>query len=164
MKIATLLMSIIPWAGSPARFRICIHLREFYRTHKLFFLAKCLKAYMQNRYGCEIAVHAIVSPKVSFMHTVGVIIGEGVIVESNVTIYGNVCLGRKNIEDDTDYPIIKSGAKLHNGCSVLGRVVVEENAIIGAHALVLSNCVENGVYAGCPAKLIKVLEDESKNS
>ena len=156
MNIQAVMQALIPWAGAGARFRFYLRLREFYRKHHMHFLASCLKSHLQYKYGCEIAVNAAISSKASFMHTVGIVIGEGVIVESGVTIYSNVCLGRKNICDEDDYPTVKRGALLSTGCSVLGKVIVEENAVIGAHSLVLSDCIRDGVYVGVPARIIGV--------
>ncbi len=154
MKIRPIFEALIPWYGAGARFRFYLRLREFYRRHHMAFLGQCLKSHLQYKYGCEISVNARISPAVSFMHTVGVVIGEDVVIEPGVIIYSGVCLGRKDITKQ-EYPVIKSGALLCTGSSVLGRVTVGENAVIGAHALVLSDCIKGGVYAGSPAKLIK---------
>ena len=154
MRIQTVAEALVPWYGSGARFRFYLRLREFYRRHHFTFLGQCLKSFLQYRYGCEISINASISPAVSFMHTVGVVIGDDVIIEPGVIIYSGVCLGRKDVTKN-EYPIVKKGALLCTGCSVLGKVTIEENAIIGAHALVLTDCVRGGVYVGSPAKLIK---------
>lgn len=89
--------------------------------------------------------NATISPITAFMHTAGIVIGNGVVIESGVTIYSGVCLGRKDITID-EYPIKKSGILLSTGCSVLGRVIIGENTIIGAHSLVLSDYIPGGIH------------------
>lgn len=147
--------AMIPLYGAGARFRAYLRLREFYRRHNMEFLGTCLKAHLQKKYGCELSIHAEISPKASFMHTVGVVIGEGVIVKEGVVIYSAVVLGRKNISIIDDYPIIEKNVVLSTGCAVLGKCIVKEGCIIGAHSLVLSDCDKGGTYVGTPAINIK---------
>jgi len=152
MKINQIIYAFLPGIGMGTRFRICIRLHEFFRKNNMEFLNCCLKAYMQKKYGCEISCHASISPSSIFMHTVGVVIGEGVIVEEKVTIFSGVVLGRKNIAINDDYPIIKKGSTLCAGCKVLGKIVVEADTIIGANAVVTSSCLPGGgTYVGIPA-------------
>ena len=87
------------------------------------------------------------------MHTVGVVIGEGCVIEDGVVIYSGVCLGRKNINMD-EYPVIEKNTVLCTGSIVLGNIIVGENCTIGANSLVLKDCLPNGIYVGCPAKRI----------
>ena len=91
MKIRPIVYAFLPGIENGTRFRICIRLHEIFRKHNSLFLGECLKAYLQKKYGCEISRGAVVSPKALFMHTVGVVIGEGAIVEENVTIYSSFC-------------------------------------------------------------------------
>lgn len=152
-KTTVILEALVPLYGYGARFRLYLRLREFYRVHNLKFLAQCLKGYLLYKYGCELSINAKISPSAKFMHTVGVVIGEGVTVEAGVVIYSGVCLGRKDITNKNDYPWIKSGVLLCTDCSVLGNVTVGENAIVGAKSLVISDCKSGGFYAGIPAIL-----------
>lgn len=90
------------------------------------------------------------------MHTVGIVIGDGVIIEDQVKIYSNVVLGRRKFEIEDDYPIIKKGTTLYAGCKVLGKIVVEEDTTIGAGAIVTKSCTpKGGVYVGAPAKRVE---------
>ena len=79
----------------------------------MFFLGKCLKHHFLSKYGCELGVTAEISPKTQFMHTTGVVIGDGCLVEEGVKIYSSVVLGRKNIQSEDDYPKILKNAILH---------------------------------------------------
>ena len=152
MKFFVICEALIPYYGSGARFRFYLRVREFFRIHKMYFLAQCLKSLLQYKYGCEISINAKISPQSLFMHTVGVVIGEGCIVEKGVTIYSNVVLGRKDIYNEDDYPTIKSGVILSTGTKVLGKVVVGSNTTIGACSLVITDCESNSVYVGIPAR------------
>lgn len=152
MSIKQIFIATIPYYGKGARLRFFLRVREFLRKHNLAFLGLCLKNHLQSKYGMELSYNAKIHPQVMFMHTVGVVIGEGCEVEKGVKIFSGVTLGRKNINVES-YPIIRKGATLCTNCSVLGSVEVGENAIIGAHSLVLKDCEPGGVYLGVPAKL-----------
>ena len=154
-KLKVFLELFIPLYGGGARFRVCLRLREFFRIHKMTFGAICIKSYLQKRYGCELSINAKISPKAEFMHTVGVIIGEGVVVSAGVKLYGNLTLGRKDVFDEDAYPYICENVILSTGCTVLGKVVVGERAAIGAQSLVIKNVEPDSVYVGSPAKRIK---------
>ena len=88
------------------------------------------------------------------MHTVGVVIGEGSVIEGGVIIYSGVVIGRKDISMP-HYPIVRRNAILCTNCSLLGGITVGENCIIGAHSLVINDCESNATYVGSPAIKIK---------
>lgn len=156
MKIHPLIAVFIPFiaSGKSARFRACLRLRELFRKRKLWFFADCVKGYLYTHFGCEISVNAQISTKAMFMHTVGVVVGEGCVIEDGVIIYSGVCLGRKDINTEK-YPIIKKNAVLCTGSIVLGKVTVGEGCVIGANSLVIIDCEPNKTYVGSPAKCLK---------
>lgn len=154
-KFLLFLQLFIPLYGANVRFRLLLRLREFCRKHEMIFLGNCIKSYLHKRYGCEISINAVVSPRVEFMHTTGVIIGEGVVVLEGVKFYGNVNLGRKDVLKTDDYPTICENVILSTGCAVLGKINVGTNTVIGAHSLVLTDCEPNSTYVGNPLRKIK---------
>lgn len=153
LKLQSALIALIPYYGKGARLRLYLRLREFYRRHHLVFLGECLKSYIQTNYGMELSAGANISPKVKFMHTVGIVIGEGVVVKEGVTFYSNVTLGRKDINKE-EYPTIGENCVLCTGCSILGGVIVDKDSVVGAHSLVISDLTGGGVFVGTPARKI----------
>ena len=145
----------IPLHGQGVRLRACLRLREFFRIHHWTFLNTCLKNYMLNKWAMELGISAEISPKVLFMHTTGVVIGDGTVLKNGVKIYSHVVLGRKNVENINDYPVVEENCILGTGCRVLGAVTIGAGAIIGANAVVLSDCESGGTYVGIPARRIK---------
>lgn len=143
----------IPYYGKNARFRLLLRLREFCRKKRLVFCAQSIKGFIQSHYGCEISINAVISPKAQFMHTVGVVIGEGCIIDDGVIIYSGVVCGRKDIRTES-YPHIKHDAVLCTGACILGEVTIGEHCVVGAKSLVIKDCEPNSVYVGCPSKKI----------
>lgn len=154
MNIHPLFQLFMPLYGSGVRFRLYLRLREYFRKHEMWFWASCLKSLLQYKYGCEISIHAQISPRAQFMHTVGIVIGEGAVVCDGVILYSNVVLGRKDIHEDA-YPTILGGATLCTGAIVLGDITIGENTIIGANSLVIVDCEPNSTYVGSPLRKIK---------
>lgn len=149
-RLCTVIEMLIPYYGKGVRFRVLLRIREICRKKNLYFLGVCIKGYLQNHYGCEISINATISPKAQFIHTVGVVIGEGSIIEDGVIIYSGVVLGRKDIKVEA-YPHIKSNSILCTGACLLGGITVGDNCVIGAKSLVLRDCAPNSTYVGCPA-------------
>lgn len=55
-------------------------------------------------------------------------------------------------------PIIKRGAKIGANATILPRVVIGENALVGAGAVVVSDVKPNSVVVGNPARKIKSVD------
>lgn len=54
--------------------------------------------------------------------------------------------------------IIKNNVWIGAGCRILDGVTVSEGCVIAAGSVLTKSTVENGIYAGVPAKLIKIRE------
>lgn len=93
----------------------------------------------------------------------GVQIWDGIIIEDNVFIGPNVTFTNDLKPRSKVYPekflktIIKKGASIGANATILPGLVIGENAIIGAGAVVLKDVPANTVWVGNPAKQIKNL-------
>lgn len=90
---------------------------------------------------------------VRFAHPTSVVIGAGVVIEDDVLIWQNVTLGALEL-GGTGYPVIRKGARLYAGASVLGPVEIGERATVGAHSLVLQSIPPGSTAVGAPARVI----------
>ena len=90
----------------------------------------------------------------------------GITLEDNVLIAANVQLISNNHDPYDRYVItckpilIKEGAWVGAGATILPGVTVGKHAIIGANSVVSKNIPDYAVAVGCPAKVIKYLEKE----
>ena len=90
----------------------------------------------------------------------------GITLEDNVLIAANVQLISNNHESYDRYVItckpilIKEGAWIGAGATILPGVTVGKHAIIGANSVVSKDIPDYAVAVGCPAKVIKYLEKE----
>lgn len=114
---------------------------------------------------CSIWFNAIVRGDVNFIR-----IGNYTNIQDNVTIHGTF---ERNGTDIGNYVNIGHNAIVHGcvirdyvligmGAIVMDRAIVESNVIIAAGAVVLENttCESGYLYAGVPAKKIKMLTQE----
>ena len=90
----------------------------------------------------------------------------GITLEDNVLIAANVQLISNNHDPYDRYIItckpilIKEGAWVGAGATILPGVTVGKHAIIGANSVVSKDIPDYAVGVGCPAKVIKYLEKE----
>jgi acetyltransferase-like isoleucine patch superfamily enzyme len=101
---------------------------------------------------------------------------EGVIIEDNVFIGHSVTFindsyprattsdGQLQTEKDwkVEQTLVKKGASIGSGSTVLSNVVIGENAIVGAGSVVTKDVPANAIVAGNPAKLLRYINAESK--
>ncbi|MGA2019360.1 MAG: acyltransferase [Candidatus Sulfotelmatobacter sp.] len=135
-----------------------------------------------NLYGCEVGdeskigafveiqKNAIVGKRCKISsHT---FICEGVTIEDNVFIghgvmfindsYPRATAAAGNLQTEADWiverTIIKKGASVGSGTTILSNVSVGENAIVGAGSVVTKDVPANAIVAGNPAKLLRYIE------
>lgn len=120
--------------------------------------------------GLEIHKNAYISPKAKFIHMpYGTVITDKVIIEDDVQIYNGVTLGKadifletKEINKKAGNIILKKGCIIGAGAKILlkdGDLIVEENSVIGANAVLTKSTGKNEIWAGIPAKKIRVRDD-----
>jgi acetyltransferase-like isoleucine patch superfamily enzyme len=101
---------------------------------------------------CKISSHSFVCE--------GVTIEEGVFVGHNVTFindrYPRATTANGQLQTEADWrcdrTLIKRGASIGSGATLLGGITVGENAIVGAGSVVTRDVPANAIVAGNPAK------------
>ena len=101
---------------------------------------------------CHINHQASLEGGIHFPHATGIVIGEGSIIHSGVTIYQNVTIGRRK---NLDYPELLSNCTIYPGAQILGNIVIGKNAQVGANAVVIESVPDNASVVTMTAQLIK---------
>jgi acetyltransferase-like isoleucine patch superfamily enzyme len=136
-----------------------------------------------NLYGCEVGDETKIGAFVEIQKNASVgrrckisshtFICEGVTIEDNVFIghgvmfindsYPRATAPSGGLQTESDWRVertlIKKGASIGSGATILADVVVGENAIVGAGSTVTKNVPSNSIVAGNPARVLRYLTD-----
>ena len=128
---------------------------------KIYLIARIISQFSRFLTGIEIHPAAKIGKNLFIDHGMGVVIGETSEISDNVTIYHGVTLGgispAENSKEQVNvkrHPTIKENCIIGSGAQILGPVVLEKNARIGANTVILKNVPENGTMVGNPARNI----------
>jgi len=102
---------------------------------------------------------------------------EGVTIEDNVFVghgvtFINDSYPRATAEDGAlqtekdwrvETTLVKRGASIGSGSTVLPKVVIGENAIVGAGSVVTRDVPANAIVAGNPAKVLRSIPSEARS-
>jgi acetyltransferase-like isoleucine patch superfamily enzyme len=137
-----------------------------------------------NLYGCEIGDETKIGAFVEIQKNSSIgkcckisshtFICEGVTIEDNVFIghgvmfindsYPRATAPNGALQTEADWKvektIIKKGASIGTGATILANLCVGENAIVGAGALVTRDVPPNTIVAGNPAKMFRHVESQ----
>jgi acetyltransferase-like isoleucine patch superfamily enzyme len=135
-----------------------------------------------NLYGCEIGDETKIGAFVEIQKnaTVGkrckisshTFVCEGVTIEDNVFIGHGVMFindsyprattddGKPQTEKDwkVERTLVRKGASIGSGATILSKVVIGEGAIVGAGSTVTKDVPPNTIVAGCPARVLRAVE------
>lgn len=100
-----------------------------------------------KKYKCCISEKAIIGKNVNFPHPVGIVIGSGVQIGDNCTIYQNVTIGRKS-KDIENYPKIQENVIVYCNSCLIGDITIGKNSVIGCNSVVLKSVPENAKCIG----------------
>lgn len=135
-----------------------------------------------NLYGCEIGDETKIGAFVEIQKNAVVgkrckisshtFICEGVTIEDNVFLghgvtfindsYPRATTADGNLQTEADWrverTIVKKGASIGSGSTILSNTTIGENAIIGAGSMVTKDVPPNTIVAGNPAKILRSIE------
>lgn len=137
-----------------------------------------------NLYGCEIGDETKIGAFVEVQKnaTIGkrckisshTFICEGVVIEDNVFIghgvtftndsYPRATTADGELQTEADWKVeptvIKKGASIGSGSTILPNLSVGENAIVGAGSVVTKQVPPNAVVAGNPARVLRYIDQQ----
>jgi len=136
-----------------------------------------------NLYGCEIGDETKIGAFVEIQKNAKVgsrckvsshtFICEGVTIEDNVFIghgvmftndsYPRATTESGGLQTEADWKVettvVKKGASIGTGATILPNVSIGENAIVGAGSVITRDVPAHAVVAGNPAKVLRYLKD-----
>jgi len=139
-----------------------------------------------NLYGCEIGDETKIGAFVEIQKNARVgrrckisshtFICEGVDIEDNVFVghsvtfindlYPRATTASGNLQSEADWKVektlVKKGASIGSGSTILANVTIGENAIVGAGSVVRKDVPANAIVAGNPARFLRFISEEKK--
>lgn len=139
-----------------------------------------------NLYGCEIGDESKIGAFVEIQKNARVgrrckisshtFVCEGVDIEDNVFIghgvtfindsYPRATATDGHLQTEADWKvektIIKMGASIGSGSTILSNVTIGENSIVGAGSVVTKDVPANSIVAGNPARVLRYLSEEKQ--
>jgi acetyltransferase-like isoleucine patch superfamily enzyme len=111
---------------------------------------------------CKISSHTFICE--------GVVIEDAVFVGHGVTFindsYPRATTSGGELQGESDWQVeptrVKRGASIGSGSTILSKVVIGENAIIGAGTVVTKDVPANAIVAGNPARVLRYIDVEAK--
>lgn len=139
---------------------LAIHrMAHFLHVHGIPMLPVILRRINVSLTGADIFPSAKIGKNVVFIHSVGIVIGEQVVIEDNCDIYGQVVLGGSGGETRKDgQPRICKDSVICIGAKILGKVTIGKCCTVAAGAIVLQSVPEYALAAGAPATVKKINE------
>ncbi len=137
-----------------------------------------------NLYGCEVGDDSKIGAFVEIQKNAKVgknckisshtFICEGVIIEDNVFVghgvtfindsYPRATTPEGQLQSEKDWKVeptlVKKGASIGSGATILANLVIGENALVGAASVVTRDVPDNAIVAGNPAKLLRLIAPE----
>jgi acetyltransferase-like isoleucine patch superfamily enzyme len=139
-----------------------------------------------NLYGCEIGDETKIGAFVEIQKNARVgrrckisshtFICEGVDIEDNVFVghsvtfindlYPRATTASGELQSEADWKVektlVKKGASIGSGSTILANVTIGENAIVGAGSVVRKDVPANAIVAGNPARFLRSISEEKK--
>lgn len=139
-----------------------------------------------NIYGCEVGDETKIGAFVEIQKNARVgrrckisshtFICEGVDIEDNVFIghsvtfindsYPRATTSEGGLQTEADWKvektIVRKGASIGSGSTIMSKLTIGENAIVGAGSVVTKDVPANAIVAGNPAKFRRFISEEKK--
>jgi serine O-acetyltransferase len=122
----------------------------------LYAFTKWMLMRCRYKYGIAIPEYTMIGPGLFINRFGGVMINGDAVIGANCNITHGAMLGQSNRGAKAGSPILGDRVFLAAGSKVVGRVVIGDDAVVGANAVVTKDVPAKGVVGGIPAKLISL--------
>jgi acetyltransferase-like isoleucine patch superfamily enzyme len=111
---------------------------------------------------CKVSSHTFICEGVTIEDNV--FVGHGVTFTNDTYPRATSTSGELQTEADwkVGTTLVKKGASIGSGSTILSNLVIGENALVGAGSVVTKDVPANAVVAGNPARVVRMLQPTAK--
>ncbi|MGD8968934.1 MAG: serine O-acetyltransferase [Anaerolineae bacterium] len=128
-------------------------LAHFLWVHGLQFLGRLVSHVSRGLTGVEIHPGAEIGRRFFIDHGMGVVIGETAEIGNDVLMYQGVVLGGTSLEKTKRHPTVGNNVVIGAGATLLGPIVVGDDARIGAGSVVIKSVPAGTTVVGVPGHI-----------
>lgn len=130
-------------------------LLKYLYEKKVRYLSICLFRSLEKTYGVYISPNAEIGIGLKLPHPTGVVIGDGVKIGKNCTIFQQVTCGGARLGDakNNQYPVIGDNVVFFAGAKIIGKIIIESNSVVGANSVVIKDVPEGSTVVGIPGQI-----------
>jgi acetyltransferase-like isoleucine patch superfamily enzyme len=109
---------------------------------------------------CKVSSHTFICEGVTLED--GVFVGHGVVFINDSYPRATTEEGQLQTEQDwkVEKTLVKARASIGSGCTILSKIVIGENAIVGAGSVVTKDVPKDTIVAGNPARVLRHITRE----
>ena len=123
-------------------------LKRLYFERKFNIISERNNIFLQGNFGKNLRI----------FHR-NILLNQYASIGDNCVLHGNNCIGNDGVNPE-NCPSVGNNVHIGYGATLIGKIKIADNIIIGANSLVNRSFEEpNVVIAGIPAKVIKRIED-----
>lgn len=107
-----------------------------------------LKFVIFDKYGVEISAAIQIGEGLRLPHLYDIVISKYVAIGKNCTIFHQVTIGVNERSSSKDAPQIGDNVYIGAGAKIIGKIVMGDNCVIGANAVVTKDIQANMIVTG----------------
>lgn len=112
---------------------------------------RMLFRFARNVYGIELPHSAFIGERVVFEHQHGIVIHGAAQIGDDCIIRQGVTIGNRWVSEPSAAPLIGNRVNVGAGATILGSVIIGDDAAVGANAVVLQDVPPGASAVGNPA-------------
>jgi serine O-acetyltransferase len=129
----------------------------FIKPSKLFLvvsrgglIGRMARYLLRTLFSCDVSPGAKFAGPPMLHHPLGIVVGMGVTIGRDATIYHGVTIGASRAGK---YPKIGNNVTIYPNAMIVGGVIIGDNVIIGANAFVINDVPSNAIVRSLPTEI-----------